>query len=52
MLLDSPYALIGSAAEIERQLQERRDRFGLSYLVVFERDMESFAPIAARLAGR
>lgn len=51
-LLDSPYALIGSPVQIERALRERRERFGLSYLVVFERDMERFAPIAQRLAGR
>jgi probable F420-dependent oxidoreductase len=50
-LLDSPYALIGSEAEIAAQLVERRERFGLSYYAVFERDMEAFAPIAARLAG-
>jgi probable F420-dependent oxidoreductase len=50
-LLDTPYALIGSEPEIEGQLRERRARFGLSYYVVFERDMEAFAPIAARLAG-
>jgi probable F420-dependent oxidoreductase len=50
-VLDTPYALIGSAAEIETLLRERRERFGLSYYVLFERDMEAFAPIAARLAG-
>ncbi len=50
-VLDTPYGLIGSPAEIEAQLRERRERFGISYYVVFERDMEAFAPIAARLAG-
>ncbi len=50
-VLDTPYALIGSASEIEALLRERRERFGLSYYVLFERDMETFAPIAARLAG-
>jgi probable F420-dependent oxidoreductase len=51
-VLDSPYTLIGNAAQIEQELIERRERFGLSYVVVFERDMELFAPIAQRLAGR
>jgi alkanesulfonate monooxygenase SsuD/methylene tetrahydromethanopterin reductase-like flavin-dependent oxidoreductase (luciferase family) len=51
-VLDSPYTLIGNAAQIEGALLERRERFELSYLVVFERDMEGFAPIAQRLAGR
>jgi probable F420-dependent oxidoreductase len=50
-VLDTPYALIGSAEQIEASLRERRERFGLSYSVVFERDMEAFAPIVARLAG-
>jgi probable F420-dependent oxidoreductase len=51
VILDTPYALIGSAAEIEAQLRESRARYGISYYVIFERDMEAFAPIAARLAG-
>jgi len=50
-VLDTPYALIGTEPEIEALLRERRERFGLSYYVLFERDMEAFAPIAARLAG-
>lgn len=50
-VLDTPYALVGSPAEIEALLHERRERFGISYYVLFERDMEAFAPIAARLAG-
>lgn len=50
-VLDTPYALIGSEDEIADQLRERRARFGLSYYVLFERDMEALAPIAARLAG-
>lgn len=51
-LLDTPYALIGSATEIEAQLRELRDRFGVSYFALFERDAERFAPIARKLAGR
>jgi probable F420-dependent oxidoreductase len=50
-VLDTPYALIGSEDEIADLLRERRARFGLSYYVLFERDMEAFAPVAARLAG-
>jgi probable F420-dependent oxidoreductase len=51
VVLDTPYVVIGTAEEIEAQLQERRARFGISYWVLFDRDMEIFAPIAARLAG-
>jgi hypothetical protein len=32
-------------------LRERRERYGISYLTVFERDMEAFAPVVAQLAG-
>ena len=34
-----------------RRFGERRERYGISYLTVFERDMEAFAPVVARLAG-
>jgi len=32
-------------------LQQRRERWGISYYVIFERDMDAFAPVVARLAG-
>jgi probable F420-dependent oxidoreductase len=51
VLLDSPYLLIGTAAEIEAQLRALRDRFGVSYFALFERDAERFAPIARALAS-
>ncbi|WP_425953626.1 LLM class flavin-dependent oxidoreductase [Xylanimonas sp. McL0601] len=54
-----PAALDGSVAAVagdpERaaeQLLERRDRLGLSYLLVADELMETFAPTVARLAGR
>lgn len=49
-LLESPSALIGTVDQIVEQLQERRERFGFSYIVVFE-PMEQFAPVVERLAG-
>jgi hypothetical protein len=33
-------------------LQLRRGRWGFSSYMLFERDMETFAPVVARLAGR
>lgn len=30
----------------------RRERWGFSYYVIFERDIDTFAPVVARLAGR
>jgi probable F420-dependent oxidoreductase len=50
-LLQSPFALIGTVDQIIEALQSRREQFGLSYVVVFERDMDEFAPVVARLAG-
>jgi probable F420-dependent oxidoreductase len=47
--LSSPYLLLGSLESIVEQLQERRERFGLSYFVVFEPALEDFAPVVARL---
>ncbi len=51
-VLDTPYVLLGSASEIEERLLALRERFGVSYYVIFERDLGAFAPIARRLAGR
>jgi hypothetical protein len=51
-LLDTPYVVLGSESEIEDVLLERREELGVAYYALFERDMEAFAPIAARLGGR
>lgn len=46
-----PHALIGSVEEIAEQIQERRDRFDASYVVVQADAFEPFAPVVAQLAG-
>ena len=51
-LLDHPNVLIGTAGEIEERLQDRRDRYCVNYVTVPEVQLDVFAPIAARLAGR
>ena len=51
-ILASPFVLLGSIEEIAAQLVERRARWGISYWVVFEDVVETFAPIVERLAGR
>ncbi len=51
VVLESPYVLLGTIAEICETVRQRRERYGISYLTVFERDMEAFAPVVARLAG-
>lgn len=52
VVLDTPYVLLGTIEQICETLVQRRERYGISYLTVFERDMEAFAPVVARLAGR
>ena len=50
-LLGSPSALIGTVDQIVDDLVARRERYGFSYIVVWE-PMEAFAPVVARLAGK
>ena len=48
----SPFALIGPVDAIVDALVERRERWGLSYVIVGADEAEAFAPVVARLAGR
>lgn len=50
-ILDFPQVLVGNIDQIVETLQERRERFGISYITVFG-DIDSFSPIVARLAGK
>jgi HAE1 family hydrophobic/amphiphilic exporter-1 len=50
--LDTTRAVTEGIEEIVETLLERRERLGLSYVTVFDRDMQAFAPVVARLAGR
>jgi probable F420-dependent oxidoreductase len=52
MVLDSPYMLLGSVDQIVEMLLERRERLGISYIVVFGRYVEEFAPVVSKLSGR
>lgn len=49
--LDSPFLLIGSVDAICDRLVELRERFGVSYFTVFDRNSDGFAQVVARLAG-
>ncbi len=51
LVADYPLAWIGTEDEIVEQLQARRERWDVSYLVVQADAMEAAAPIVARLAG-
>ena len=46
-----PHALLGSVDSICATLQERRERYGFSYLTIPQRNMDDFAPVVARLSG-
>ncbi len=47
----SPIVLIGTIEQIVETLVARRERWGFSYIVVHEAEMEAFAPVVAALAG-
>lgn len=49
--LASPYALVGTPAQIADDLRERRERYGVSYVVVGQDVIDDFAPVVAELAG-
>jgi hypothetical protein len=51
-ILQSPDVLIGTVDQLAEDLQARRERWGISYYVIFEPYMDAFAPIVAHLAGR
>ena len=46
-----PHALFGSVDAICEELQRRRELHGISYVTVGRDNMESFAPVVARLSG-
>ena len=43
--------LLGTVDGIVAQLQERRLRLGISYVMIHDRVMDAFAPVVARLSG-
>lgn len=47
----SPFALVGPVDKIIGDLQSRREKWGFSYVIVGQEDIESFAPVVDALAG-
>jgi probable F420-dependent oxidoreductase len=47
-----PHALFGTVDAICEELVRRRELYGISYVTVNDIQMEQFAPVVARLAGR
>jgi hypothetical protein len=50
-VLEMPGALVGPVSRIVDDMLARRGRYGFSYYVVSDRDLESFSPVVGRLAG-
>jgi probable F420-dependent oxidoreductase len=56
-VLESPRYLVGSVEEIAEQIQENRERYGISYISVLDfpgapSSTEALGPVVARLAGK
>lgn len=49
--LDSGVALVGTVDHIVEQMEQRREEWGVTYVVVGDDVAEQFAPVVARLAG-
>jgi probable F420-dependent oxidoreductase len=51
-VLGSPHVLVGSTNAIADDLQERRERFGFSYISMSATAMDDIAPVVGKLVGR
>ena len=51
-VLDSTHFLVGTIEQISEDIQRWREQFGISYITVFPYNMDDFAPVVTRLAGR
>jgi probable F420-dependent oxidoreductase len=51
-VLEMPSVFVGGVDRIVELMQARRDRYGFSYFVVADEDMEALGPVVDRLAGR
>jgi alkanesulfonate monooxygenase SsuD/methylene tetrahydromethanopterin reductase-like flavin-dependent oxidoreductase (luciferase family) len=51
VIAGSPFALVGPTSKIIDDLQERRERWGFSYVIVGQNDVDAFAPVVAALSG-
>ncbi|WP_216905637.1 TIGR03621 family F420-dependent LLM class oxidoreductase [Nocardia noduli] len=51
-IAEHPNVLIGDVEEIGDRLIERRESLGVNYISIQQTEIESFAPVVARLAGQ
>jgi probable F420-dependent oxidoreductase len=52
LLATSPYALLGDVDAMVDTIMARRERWGLTYFVCWDYDVEKFIPVVRRLGGR
>jgi probable F420-dependent oxidoreductase len=48
-VFETPLVLIGSVDQIAEALEQRRERFGISYITVFEKDLDNMGKVINRL---
>ena len=51
-VLEMPSMFIGTVDRVAEEMLARRAHYGFSYFVVSDENMETFAPIVARLVGK
>jgi probable F420-dependent oxidoreductase len=51
-ILQCPFVLVGTVDQLIEDLIANRDRWDISSYAIFESDIERFAPVVARLAGK
>ena len=52
MIEETPFALVGTPEQMVDDLVARRDKWGFSYVIVGQEDLDSFAPVVSALSGR
>lgn len=52
MLASLPFILVGTVEEIIAQIQSHREKYGISYFLVFDQYMEQFTPVVSALKGK
>lgn len=50
-VIASPLTLVGNTGQMVEDLQQSRERFGISYIAIFEDHLDVLAPVVAHLAG-
>ena len=51
-ILEMPHFLIGTVDQLVTDIEARRERYGISYVIVPGEASESLAPVVAKLAGK